>query len=89
MSEYRGHNVRRWPHQDEMETGQGYVTLAVLREGPDGWRCYQAIVKDPYPDGDKEYTEAIEWTSAHGNKIDPVEALVQFPGLAKDVKWAR
>jgi len=81
MSEYKGHNVRSWPSPEGL-----MVTLAVLRSAPDGWRCYQAIFRDPQS---FDYTEEIDWCSKHGSKLTPAAAREQFPGLAESERFAR
>ena len=60
----------------------GLTRVAVLCQGPDGWRCYEAfhlLRTGEHWQADKE--AAIAWTKQFGNKLDKRAAATHFHGV--------
>ena len=68
--------------------GMGLVNVAVLLEGVDGLRCYEAsFAAFPAIDEDVVRRGRVEWTRTHGTKVPHGEARARF-GLPADAEFA-
>ena len=62
--------------------------VAVLLQGPDGWRCYESFhVLNAGDMWEDNKARAVEWTRLHGNKLPPEQAKRYFL-ITPDMKFA-